>query len=161
MHCTLLTSLPFILPYPLLPFLPDRSPIHQNIKDKIVASSERDTAHIFRTMHNTARVYKNAVAQEVVALVRRPGGAKFEDVRELVSGQRGRRVYEVGDADAGIWTAGIVMGLITDCPSCEVLLRRIERARDEQLDRKLHPPKRRRRDGDGVLRWPWETAESN
>ncbi|KAI0764565.1 inosine monophosphate dehydrogenase [Trametes elegans] len=109
------------------------SPIHQKIKDTIIASTERDTVHIFRTLHNTARVYKNTVSQQVVALERRPGGAKFEDVRELVSGQRGRRVYETGDADYGIWTAGIVMGLITDSPTCEVLLRRIEREAEEVI----------------------------
>ena len=109
------------------------SPIHENIKQKIVESTERDTVHIFRTMHNTARVFKNAVSQQVVAIERRPGGAKFEDVRELVSGQRGRLVYDKGDADIGIWTAGIVMGLIKDVPTCEELLRRIEAEAEEVI----------------------------
>ena len=75
------------------------SPIHQNIKEKIVASTEQDTVHIFRTLRNTARVFKNKVSMEVVALERRPGGAKFEDLRELVSGARGKVVYENGDPD--------------------------------------------------------------
>ncbi|KAI0716406.1 inosine monophosphate dehydrogenase [Earliella scabrosa] len=109
------------------------SPIHENIKQKIVESTERDTVHIFRTMHNTARVFKNVVSQQVVAIERRPGGAKFEDVRELVSGQRGRLVYDKGDADIGIWTAGIVMGLIKDVPTCEELLRRIEAEAEEVI----------------------------
>ncbi len=111
-----------------------RSSIHQNIKDTIVASTEQDTVHIFRTLHNTARVFKNGVAQQVVALERRPGGAKFEDVRELVSGQRGRLVYELGDPQHGIWTAGIVLGLIKDIPTCEELLRRIEVETEETID---------------------------
>lgn len=34
------------------------SPIHQNIKEHIVKSTERDTVHIFRTLNNTARVFK-------------------------------------------------------------------------------------------------------
>lgn len=110
------------------------SSIHQNIKDTIVASTEQDTVHIFRTLHNTARVFKNGVAQQVVALERRPGGAKFEDVRELVSGQRGRLVYELGDPQHGIWTAGIVLGLIKDIPTCEELLRRIEVETEETID---------------------------
>ena len=46
--------------------------------------------HIFRTLRNAARVYKNKVSQEVVRLERRPQGAKFEELRELVSGARGR-----------------------------------------------------------------------
>ncbi|KAG2129477.1 hypothetical protein DEU56DRAFT_741328 [Suillus clintonianus] len=107
------------------------SPIHQNIKEKIVASTEYDTTHIFRTLNNTSRVYKNAVSKQVVALEQRPGGAKFEDVRELVSGARGRIVFENGDSDYGIWTAGLVLGLIKDIPTCEELLSRIEREAEE------------------------------
>lgn len=68
---------------------------------------------------------------EVVAIERRPGGAKFEDVRELVSGQRGRKVYETGDKDYGIWSAGIAIGLITDIPTCDALISRLEREVEE------------------------------
>jgi len=110
------------------------SPIHHNIKEKIVAATEQDTVHIFRTLRNTARVFKNKVSLEVVALERRPGGAKFEDLRELVAGARGRLVYENGDPDYGIWTAGICMGLIKDIPTCEVLLKRIEREAEVVID---------------------------
>ncbi|KAG2033735.1 hypothetical protein BDR03DRAFT_902077 [Suillus americanus] len=107
------------------------SPIHQNIKEKIVASTEYDTTHIFRTLNNTSRVFKNVVSQQVVAIERRPGGAKFEDVRDLVAGARGRIVFENGDPDYGIWTAGLVLGLIKDIPTCEELLSRIERETEE------------------------------
>ncbi|KAH9848371.1 inosine monophosphate dehydrogenase [Lenzites betulinus] len=110
------------------------SPIHQNIKDTIIAATESDTTHIFRTLRNTSRVFKNSVAQEVVAIERRPGGAKFEDIRDLVSGQRGRLVYETGDPNYGVWTAGLVIGIIKDSPTCEALLRRIEREAEEVID---------------------------
>ena len=56
----------------------------------------------------------------------RPGGAKFEDVRPLVAGARGKVVYETGDIDYGTWTAGISVGLIKDIPTCEELVHRIE-----------------------------------
>jgi NADH:quinone reductase (non-electrogenic) len=82
---------------------------------------------MFRTLRNTARVYKNSVSEEVVRLERRPGGAKFEDLRELVSGARGRLVYETGDPEAGVWSAGVVIGLIKDIPTCGDLLNTIER----------------------------------
>jgi len=110
------------------------APIHQDIKEKIVSSTERDTTHIFRTLHNTARVYKNKIAEEVVRIEKR-GNAKFEDVRDLVSGARGKRVYETGDPDAGIWTAGIVIGLIKDIPTCEVLLKNIEKDAEDIISR--------------------------
>ncbi|KAG8840404.1 hypothetical protein FRB91_006129 [Serendipita sp. 411] len=109
------------------------SPIHDNIKQTIVEASETDTVHIFRTLHNTARVFKNKVSQEVVRLERRPGGAKFEDVRELVSGQRGRLVYENGDKDYGVWSAGICIGLIKDIPTCQDLLDSIEREAEDVI----------------------------
>ncbi|KAF9236472.1 hypothetical protein BU15DRAFT_89093 [Melanogaster broomeanus] len=110
------------------------SPIHHNIKETIVASTEQDTIHIFRTLNNTARVFKNAVSKQVVALERRPGGAQFADLRDLVSGVRGEVVYESGDPDYGIWSAGIAIGLIKDIPTCEVLLRRIEGQAEEIIE---------------------------
>src|SRR5471030_2097072 len=99
------------------------SPIHENVKQQMVLNDERATDLIFRTMRNTARVAKNAISQQVVELER--GGAKFEDVRDLVAGVRGKVVYETGDPDHGIWSAGQVQGLIHDVPSCEELIHRI------------------------------------
>jgi nitronate monooxygenase len=101
------------------------SPIHQRIKEKIVANDERETDLIFRTMRNTSRVARNAVSQQVVALEK--GGATFEEVRDLVAGARGKMVYATGDADEGIWSAGQVQGLIHDIPSCAELVSRIMR----------------------------------
>jgi len=106
------------------------SPIHDRIKEKIVEATEQDTIHIFRTMHNTARVFKNKVSKEVVAIEQRPG-SKFEDVRELVSGVRGRKVYELGDPEYGIWSMGLAAGLIHDIPRCEDLVRQMEREAEE------------------------------
>jgi NAD(P)H-dependent flavin oxidoreductase YrpB (nitropropane dioxygenase family) len=108
------------------------SPIHHRIKEKIVEATEQDTIHIFRTMHNTARVFKNGVSKEVVAIEQRPG-SKFEDVRELVSGARGRKVYELGDPEYGIWSMGLAAGLIHDIPRCEELVRRMEKEAEEMI----------------------------
>jgi NADH:quinone reductase (non-electrogenic) len=101
------------------------SPIHQLIKEKIVANDERETELIFRTMCNTSRVARNAVSTQVVAMEKQ--GATFEQVRELVAGARGKMVYATGNADEGIWSAGQVQGLIHDIPSCAELVSRIVR----------------------------------
>jgi nitronate monooxygenase len=100
------------------------SPIHQKIKEQIVANDERATDLIFRTLKNTARVARNAVSQEVVAIERK-GGATIDDIKHLVAGVRGRVVYEEGDPDYGIWSAGMVQGLIHDIPTCAELVRKI------------------------------------
>jgi NAD(P)H-dependent flavin oxidoreductase YrpB (nitropropane dioxygenase family) len=99
------------------------SPIHENVKQQMVENDERSTDLIFRTMRNTSRVARNAISQQVVELER--NGAKFEDVRELVAGVRGKVVYETGDPDHGIWSAGQIQGLIHDVPSCAELIHRI------------------------------------
>jgi len=111
------------------------SPIHENIKQQIVANDERATELIFRTMHNTSRVAKNVISTQVVAMEK--DGAKFEDVRELVAGVRGRSVYEVGDNDAGIWSAGQIQGLIHDIPTCADLIHRIVREAEEIIHTRL------------------------
>lgn len=98
--------------------------IHHNVKQAIVDNDERGTNLIFRTMHNTARVAKNAISDQVVAIERK-GGAKFEDVRDLVAGTRGAGVLDAGDMDAGIWSAGQTQGLIHDIPTCKDLVERL------------------------------------
>jgi len=94
------------------------------VKEALVANDERATDMIFRTMHNSSRVARNAISQQVVEIERR-GGAKFEDVRELVAGTRGGKVYDTGDTDYGIWSAGQTQGLIHDIPTCKELMARI------------------------------------
>lgn len=100
------------------------APIHQNVKETLVANDERATDMIFRTMHNSARVARNAISQEVMKIEKK-GGAKFEDIKELVAGTRGGVVYDSGDTDHGIWSAGQTQGLIHDIPSCKELVARI------------------------------------
>ena len=96
------------------------SPIDPRIKEAIVAASELDTELIFRPLRNTSRVAANAVAREVVQIL--ADGGQFEDVRELVAGTRGRRVYDEGDPEAGVWSVGMVQGLIHDIPTCAELI---------------------------------------
>ncbi|MFZ2176089.1 MAG: nitronate monooxygenase family protein [Rhodococcus sp. (in: high G+C Gram-positive bacteria)] len=109
------------------------SPIHQNIKDAIVAADERDTELIFRPLRNSARVASNTVSREVVDILNR--GGQFPDVQELVAGVRGRKVYELGDPEAGIWTVGMVQGLIHDIPTAGDLVRRIVAEAHGELSR--------------------------
>jgi len=111
------------------------APIHYNIKQALVAASERDTKLMFRTLHNTARVYKNAISEEVVAMENRPGGCQFEDIRPLVVGVRGKAALEAGEVNGGVIAAGQCIGLIDDVPTCAELLERMVRECREHLER--------------------------
>lgn len=108
------------------------APVHDNIKAALVAATERDTRLIFRSLRNTARVLRNRVAEEVIASEQ--AGCQFEDIRHLVTGARGRAALESGDAQDGIVSAGMVVGLIDDVPTCEQLIQRIVRECQGRLE---------------------------
>jgi nitronate monooxygenase len=111
------------------------APIHDNIKQAIVANDERATALLFRSYRNTARVAKNAVAVEAVKIERQ--GHPFEAISHLVKGARGREGLLNGDPDHGVWTAGQVQGLIHDVPSVAELVARIVGGAEAIVDGRL------------------------
>jgi nitronate monooxygenase len=111
------------------------SPIHERIKEKIVAQDEHSTELIFRQLGNTSRVARNSISTEVVGIEK--GGGSFEDIRELVAGARGRKVYEEGDPEAGVWSVGLVQGLIDDVPTVAELIERIIVEADEIIAERL------------------------
>jgi NADH:quinone reductase (non-electrogenic) len=112
------------------------APIPESFKRRMVDNDERQTDLIFRSLHNTARVMRNAVSQQVVA-IERAGGAKFEDVQHLVAGTRGRAAQAAGDTDGGIWSAGMVQGLIHDILSVMTLILRMVEQAEEIIGQKL------------------------
>ena len=99
------------------------APIHEGIKQAIVANDERATELLFRSYRNTARVARNSVATEAVRIERK--GQPFEAIAHLVKGSRGREGLLNGDPEHGIWTTGMVQGLIHDIPSVRELVDRI------------------------------------
>ncbi len=113
------------------------APVHMNVKQKMVEHDERDTKLIFRTLRNTARVAKNAISEEVLEIEGK-GNATIDDIKHLVAGTRGRVVLEEGDTDHGIWSAGMIQGLIHDIPSCEELVSRIVGEAEEIIDGRLN-----------------------
>jgi len=113
------------------------APIHQKVKQRMVEASELDTALIFRSLRNTSRVFKNAVAEKVVEIEALPGETQFDEIAPLVKGVRGRELFESGVLDHGVWSAGMVIGLIDDIPSCKVLVERIVAEAEEIIRDRL------------------------
>ncbi len=99
------------------------APIHDGIKQALVANDERATELLFRSYRNTARVAKNTIAIEAVRIERE--GNPFDAIAHLVKGARGREGLVNGDPEHGIWTAGMVQGLIHDVPTVKQLIDRI------------------------------------
>jgi len=111
------------------------APIHEGIKQKVVEMDENQTRLIFRTYRNTARVYRNVVADEVAAI--EAGGGDFGQVHHLVSGANQEKAWSTGDIDAGMVTVGMSGGLINDIPSCQELVRNIVRDAEQIIGERL------------------------
>jgi NAD(P)H-dependent flavin oxidoreductase YrpB (nitropropane dioxygenase family) len=99
------------------------APVHENIKQKVVEMDENQTRVIFRSFNNTARVYRNSVADEVAEV--EAAGGDFGQVHHLVSGAAQDKAWSTGDIEAGMVTVGMCGGLINDIPSCEELVKNI------------------------------------
>jgi nitronate monooxygenase len=111
------------------------APIHEGIKQKIVEMDETQTKLIFRSYKNTARVYKNEIAEKVAEI--EAAGGDFGEVHHMVSGQNQEKAWSTGDIEAGMVTVGMCGGLINDIPSCEELVRNIVTDAENIINQRL------------------------
>lgn len=101
------------------------APVHDNVKRQIVANNETDTLIVFREFHNSARVARNSVSEEILEISRRPG-AKFADIAHLASGARAREnVLAKGDVEGGMWWASQAQGVIHEVDSVRNVVEQI------------------------------------
>ena len=101
------------------------APVHENVKQAIVAASELDTRLVMRPLRNTERVLTNAAVERLLVKERELGASiKFEDILPEVAGVY-PRIMQEGAMDAGAWSCGMVAGLIHDVPPVKVLIDRI------------------------------------
>jgi len=101
------------------------APVHENVKQAIVHASETDTRLVMRPLRNTERVLNNAAAQKLLEKEASLGSSlKFEDIMEEVVGVY-PRIMQQGDMESGVWSCGMVAGLVHDIPTCKELLDRI------------------------------------
>lgn len=113
------------------------APIHDKVKRQIVDNDERDTVLVFRQFHNTARVARNTISEQVASISAQPG-ATFDDVADLASGARGRaNVLGAGDMEGGMWWAGQTQGLIDDVATCETVVSTIVRDAERIMSGRL------------------------
>ena len=113
------------------------APVHENVKQAIVAATELDTRLVMRPLRNTERVLANAAVDRLVEIEREKGAdLKIDDIHDLVAGVYPRVMIE-GEMDAGAWSCGMVAGLIHDVPSCQELIDRIMSEADNLINQRL------------------------
>lgn len=101
------------------------APIHDSIKQQILEADENATRLIFRPLRNTLRIFDNSVARRILAM--EAAGKGIDEIGPVASGQKGRIVFEQGSREAGVWSAGISIGLVHDVPTVEELVSRMVR----------------------------------
>ncbi|WP_416899868.1 MAG: NAD(P)H-dependent flavin oxidoreductase [Minwuia sp.] len=113
------------------------APVHENVKKAIVAASELDTRLVMRPLRNTERVLNNAATEKVLATEREKGAdLQFQDILQEVAGVYPKIMLE-GQMDVGVWSCGMVAGLIHDIPTCKELIDRIMSEADAIIARRL------------------------
>src|SRR5829696_564767 len=82
------------------------APVHERVKQALVAASELDTRLVMRPLRNTERVLKNAAVERLLEKERALGAAlTFADIATEVSGVY-PRILKQGEMDAGAWSCG-------------------------------------------------------
>ena len=113
------------------------APVHQNVKDALVAASELDTELVMRPLRNTERVLKNDAVDRILEKEKSLGdNIKINDIMDEVAGVYPKIMLD-GDMDAGAWSCGMVAGLIHDVPSCKELIDAIMKEADEIIRSRL------------------------
>ena len=113
------------------------APVHDNVKQAILAASELDTRLIMRPLRNTERVLSNAAVERLLEKEQRLGAEiQITDIIDEVAGVYPRIMTE-GDMDAGAWSCGMVAGLIHDIPTCRELIDRIMRDAEQLIKQRL------------------------
>ena len=113
------------------------APIHDNVKQALVAASELDTRLIMRPLRNTERVLKNAAVERLIEKEKELGSKiQFKDIIAEVGGVY-PRIMKQGEMDAGAWSCGMVVGLIHDIPTVKELIDRIMREAEDIISRRL------------------------
>ena len=113
------------------------APVHDNVKQALLAASELDTRLVMRPLRNTERVLKNAAVERLIEKERTLGPKiKFEDILPEVAGVY-PRIMTKGEMDAGAWSCGMVAGLIHDIPTVKELIDRTMSEAEQIIDRRL------------------------
>ncbi len=113
------------------------APVHDNVKNAIVAASELDTRLVMRKLHNTERVMMNSGVERLLEIEKQKGDAlTIADVYEQVAGVY-PKIMRDGEMEAGAWSCGMVAGLIHDIPSVRELIDRIMSQADALINQRL------------------------
>ena len=94
--------------------------IHPKIKEWLLQLTETETTLILRSIKNAERVIKTDFTQKILEMEERKPA--LEELLPLVSGERLKTAYTMGDVNNAPITTGQVVGLVHDIPSVKEII---------------------------------------
>ena len=100
------------------------SPMHADLKARMVAAGETETTLVGRRFGDSIRVMRNATTAQVLALEAQ-SSTTHADLQPLIAAARWMSAMETGGVDDAAFPLGQCVGLIDDLPSCREFIDRL------------------------------------
>ena len=100
------------------------SPLHPRLKSRLLEASERDTVLVGRSYRDSTRVLRNSASAQALEL-EKAGQANHHTLAPFIGAAQWMKAMEEGETEAAALPVGMVVGLISDIPSCAELIERI------------------------------------
>jgi len=101
------------------------APVHENVKQALLNATELDTRLVMRPLRNTERVLNNVAVERLLKKEKSLGqDIDFAAIQDEVVGVYPEIMLN-GKMDSGVWSCGLVTGLINDVPTVKELIDRI------------------------------------
>jgi NAD(P)H-dependent flavin oxidoreductase YrpB (nitropropane dioxygenase family) len=98
----------------------EECPLHDNVKQALIAATELDTLPILGSLHNTLRAWKNAAALKVAEIEASQGD--MWEILPLVAGTETKRMIDGGEVDAGVIACSQSIGIVDQVrPVAEII----------------------------------------
>jgi nitronate monooxygenase len=107
--------------------------VHDNIKQELIRRQEHETTLICKSIGLQGRAIKNKIVEEVLAVEAKCGG--LEQLIPLISGQRVKEAWEMGNVDNAPMMMGQSVGFVKDIPTCKDLIERIVKEAGSDIER--------------------------
>jgi len=96
------------------------SPLHPDIKQRLLEASEKDTMLIMRSINNPERVLTTDFARSVLEMEEK--GTTLEELLPMIDGRRQKKALDKGEVSEAIIPCGQGVGLINDLPTIKEII---------------------------------------
>jgi len=109
--------------------------VHPKIYEELIKRKENETTLICKSVGLQGRALKNKLAEQVLELESQ--GAGLPELIPLLSGQRVKDAWKIGDTDSAALMVGQSVGLVKEVTTCEELVQSMVKEAKAIMERNL------------------------